>query len=96
MLLKNALILISIVTLAGCATASRDIKYADGTQSHLFIFEMGRTEAISQLNAYESSDSSGLSVGTANADVNVKAIDSAAGALGNIVGTALKAYTGKP
>ncbi len=91
----NKLILISIL-LTGCATASRDITYSDGTTSHLYVFELGRTEAITALNASESRDSSNLSVGSANADVNVKAIDASGALIGDAIGTALKIFVGKP
>ena len=81
---------------AGCASLHTVDKYADGRSTETDVFEVGRTEAITALTDATTPTGRTISVGAAQADVNVPALQATTGAIGAAVGTALKIYTGKP
>jgi hypothetical protein len=90
------LFLLCALILSGCATITSTDKYADGRSTTTTIFEVGRSEAITAFNDTTTKDGRAVSVGAVKSDVNVQALQATTGAIGSIVGEALKAYTGKP
>jgi hypothetical protein len=92
--------LISTITLSfilsGCASYHSIDRLADGRITSTTIIELGRSEAITAFSDTTQKDGRSISVGGTKGDVNVPALQAGTGAIGAIIGDALKAYTGKP
>lgn len=89
-------IILFCLTLSGCAIVSTSDTYSDGRKTTTTAFELGRTETISGFSDTQTKEGRAINLNSANADVNVKALQVGAGSIGEVVGAALKAYTGKP
>ena len=78
---------------AGCASLHTVDKYADGRTTETDVFEVGRTEAITALTDATTPTGRTIAIGSAQSDVNTEALKATTGALGVIVGEALKTAT---
>ena len=87
---RSCLIAALISAFAGCATITSTDKYADGRSTTTTIYEVGRSDAITAFSDTTTKDGRTVSVGGLKSDVNVQALQATTGAIGVIVGEALK------
>lgn len=82
---------LSFFMMAGCAHIDSTDVYPDGRKTTTSITEIGRSEAITAFADKTTKNGRSISVGSAKGDVNVPALQATTGAMGEILGTALKA-----
>jgi hypothetical protein len=91
-LLIPAILAITLTACSGIIVKGYDL---NGKPFEIAANSFGTTQACDGCSFIANKDSRALTIGTVKQDVNVDALKAGAGLIGEIVGDALKAYTGK-
>ena len=93
--MKKIILVLPLLLLTACATIHINGTDLNGNPFSVAAAAFGTTQALDAFTFDAAKDSRHLSIGKLTGDVNVQAIDATSGAIGVIVGDALKAYLGQ-